>query len=62
MLDYRFQSLWWAPSVNIIIRRYLCWIIESSHLQLILLLDVYVGFCGGHLQLKSLFGDIYFGL
>ena len=30
MLDYRVQSLWWAPSVNIIIRRCLRWIIESS--------------------------------
>ena len=42
MLDYRVQSLWWTPSVNIIIRRYLCWLIESSlcggHFQLILLL------------------------
>ena len=49
MLDYRVQCLWWAPSVNIIIRRCLCWIIESS-------------LCGGHLQLILLFGGVYVGL
>ena len=30
MLDYRVQSLWWSPSVNIIIRRCQFWIIDSS--------------------------------
>ena len=49
MLDYRVQSLGWPPSVNIIIRRCLCWIIESSH-------------WGGHLQLILLLGDVYVGL
>ena len=49
MLDYRVQSLWWAPSVNNIIKRYLCRIIESS-------------LCGGHLQLILLLGDVYVGL
>ena len=49
MLDYRVQSLWCAPSVNIFIRRYLCWIKESS-------------VCGGHLQLILLFGGVYIGL
>ena len=49
MLGYRVQSLWRSPSVNIIIRRCLCWIIESSH-------------CGGHLQLILLLGDVYVGL
>ena len=48
MLDYRVQSLWRLPLVNIIIRC-LCWLIESSH-------------CGGHLQLILLLGDVYVGL
>ena len=48
MLNYRVLSRS-SPSVNIIIRRNLCWIIESS-------------VCGGHLQLILLLGDVYVGL
>ena len=63
MLDYIVQSLCGGNSVNIIIRRCLLWIIESSLFVEMSLLDYRVlSLLGGHLQLTLLLGHVYVGL